>query len=170
MQAPKGVTTAVLYLRLGLAAQVFVYLSFMFSKASQGDFSSFPFAIAFFVLQAFVFSKISAGRNWARILTVFLSVLVIVAQYSLGQARVAAHDNDAIFTGLVSLALFILIVAAIWKLITEPVSGWFRKISSGQLDENTPTLETHVRCPDCKELVRKDARVCKHCGCKLVPQ
>lgn len=29
---------------------------------------------------------------------------------------------------------------------------------------------THVKCPDCKELVLKDARKCKHCGCTLVPQ
>ena len=33
-----------------------------------------------------------------------------------------------------------------------------------------PSPETHVKCPDCKELVIKEARVCKHCGCKLVPQ
>lgn len=33
-----------------------------------------------------------------------------------------------------------------------------------------PTPETHVKCPDCKELVRKEASKCKHCGCKLVPQ
>lgn len=31
------------------------------------------------------------------------------------------------------------------------------------------TPDTHVKCPDCRELVIKDARVCKHCGCKLVP-
>ena len=37
-------------------------------------------------------------------------------------------------------------------------------------DPNAPTPETHVMCPDCRELVLKDARVCKHCGCKLVPQ
>lgn len=30
--------------------------------------------------------------------------------------------------------------------------------------------DTHVKCPDCRELVLKDARVCKHCGCKLIPQ
>lgn len=30
--------------------------------------------------------------------------------------------------------------------------------------------ETHVRCPDCRELVRRDARKCKHCGSGLVPQ
>lgn len=31
------------------------------------------------------------------------------------------------------------------------------------------TPETHVKCPDCRELVRKDARKCRHCGCDLVP-
>jgi len=35
--------------------------------------------------------------------------------------------------------------------------------------EVIPTPETHVKCPDCKELVLKEARVCKHCGCKLIP-
>lgn len=33
-----------------------------------------------------------------------------------------------------------------------------------------PTPETHVRCPDCRELVRRDARKCKHCGITLIPQ
>jgi RNA polymerase subunit RPABC4/transcription elongation factor Spt4 len=28
---------------------------------------------------------------------------------------------------------------------------------------------THVKCPDCKELVRKDANKCKHCGTSLTP-
>ncbi len=38
------------------------------------------------------------------------------------------------------------------------------------LEAERPTPETHVRCPDCRELVRKDALRCKHCGCGLVPQ
>ncbi len=33
-----------------------------------------------------------------------------------------------------------------------------------------PTPETHVHCPDCRELVPKETRVCEHCGCKLIPQ
>lgn len=33
-----------------------------------------------------------------------------------------------------------------------------------------PTPKTHVECPDCAEYVRNEARVCKHCGCKLIPQ
>ena len=34
----------------------------------------------------------------------------------------------------------------------------------------TPTPDTHVKCPDCRELILKDARICKHCGCRLLPQ
>lgn len=33
----------------------------------------------------------------------------------------------------------------------------------------TATNETHTRCPDCRELVRLDARKCKHCGTPLTP-
>ncbi len=32
-----------------------------------------------------------------------------------------------------------------------------------------PTPETHVKCPDCAEFVRKEAKVCKHCRAKLEP-
>lgn len=31
------------------------------------------------------------------------------------------------------------------------------------------TPETHARCPECRELVRIDARKCKHCGSALMP-
>lgn len=31
------------------------------------------------------------------------------------------------------------------------------------------TPKTHVKCPDCAEFVKKEARVCKHCGCRLKP-
>lgn len=40
-------------------------------------------------------------------------------------------------------------------------------------DHGTPeraTPDTHVRCPDCRELVMRDARKCKHCGTALIPQ
>lgn len=29
--------------------------------------------------------------------------------------------------------------------------------------------DTHVRCPECRELVRADAKLCKHCHTKLIP-
>lgn len=33
-----------------------------------------------------------------------------------------------------------------------------------------PSPDTHVKCPMCAELVRKEAKLCKHCGTRLVPQ
>ena len=32
-----------------------------------------------------------------------------------------------------------------------------------------PTPDTHVKCPDCRELVLMDAKKCKHCGAMLTP-
>jgi len=52
--------------------------------------------------------------------------------------------------------IFALILVALLPAIKADVAG--------------PTPETHVKCPDCRELVLKDARKCKHCGCTLVPQ
>ncbi|MBI1627022.1 hypothetical protein [Comamonas suwonensis] len=34
---------------------------------------------------------------------------------------------------------------------------------------NFITPKTHVHCPDCRELVRMDARKCKHCQAALKP-
>jgi len=41
---------------------------------------------------------------------------------------------------------------------------------SGKSLFGLPSPKTHVKCPDCRELVLRDARKCKHCGCALVPQ
>lgn len=37
-------------------------------------------------------------------------------------------------------------------------------------DYNMATPKSHVKCPECRELVFKDASKCKHCGTVLVPQ
>ncbi|OQS41130.1 hypothetical protein B0T39_09225 [Chromobacterium haemolyticum] len=37
-------------------------------------------------------------------------------------------------------------------------------------DAREPNPQTHVKCPDCAELVKREARKCKHCGCTLTPQ
>lgn len=31
------------------------------------------------------------------------------------------------------------------------------------------TAQTHRNCPECREIVRADARLCKNCGSKLAP-
>lgn len=52
--------------------------------------------------------------------------------------------------------------------------GWWGVNSlSGEKRGNAkvedPSPETHVRCPECRELVRSDAKLCKHCHTKLIP-
>jgi len=62
-------------------------------------------------------------------------------------------------------------------LISPVLAGIFLLIA-GDASDKTPrdeagnkiTPETHVHCPDCRELVRKDARKCKHCQAALIPQ
>lgn len=48
-------------------------------------------------------------------------------------------------------------------------STFNKHYNPGLATPDTPTPDTHVRCPDCAELIRREARVCKHCGCKLIP-
>lgn len=56
--------------------------------------------------------------------------------------------------------IFAVIVVALLSSIKPPTV-----IAGGEI----ATEKTHVRCPDCRELVRNDARKCKHCGVALTP-
>ena len=64
--------------------------------------------------------------------------------------------------------------AALRRLIANRYEGgvvaaaW--SMGSARDDPPEMTAATHVKCPDCAELVRREAKVCKHCGCRLVPQ
>ena len=48
--------------------------------------------------------------------------------------------------------------------------GWWGWIAFNWKSGNQPTPQTHVVCPECRELVLRDARLCKHCGTRLIPQ
>ena len=39
-----------------------------------------------------------------------------------------------------------------------------------ETDTSAATPKTHIKCPDCRELVITEAKVCKHCQCRLVPR
>lgn len=73
------------------------------------------------------------------------------------------------------IAFFVAIVASVKG---RSVFGWFLlgflfNIFAAVLVilmpslKGNPTPDTHLICPDCAELVRKEAKVCKHCGCKF---
>ena len=64
-----------------------------------------------------------------------------------------------------------------WMLLSLFVSPLIAGIFLAIASNNTEPAQaqrnmhlTHVRCPDCRELVLKEASKCKHCGTRLVPQ
>ncbi len=79
-------------------------------------------------------------------------------------AAVASSKGRSVFVWLVLAAIFsllaLIVVAVLPSLKAQAITA------GGEI----ATPDTHVRCPDCKELVRADAVVCKHCHSKLIPQ
>lgn len=43
-------------------------------------------------------------------------------------------------------------------------------LPSHALGNQSVTTNTHKKCPDCAEFVMLEAKVCKHCGAKLIAQ
>lgn len=91
---------------------------------------------------------------------IYLAVLAILYFLPAGLASSRKHPS---YTGIMLLNLFLG-----WTII-----GWIVALvwaGSGPGKAGMPTPDTHVKCPDCRELIIKEAKVCKHCGCRLVPQ
>jgi hypothetical protein len=55
-------------------------------------------------------------------------------------------------------------------LISPLLAGLLCLAVGSNKEDDGPNPDTHVKCPDCRELVLRDARRCKHCGCTLIPQ
>lgn len=61
----------------------------------------------------------------------------------------------------------------LFSIILSPLLGFIFCAVASDLKhhkEAAPNEDTHVKCPDCREFVLRDARKCKHCGTALVPQ
>ena len=81
---------------------------------------------------------------------ILFSVVIAIGAGSRGRSGIGWFFLSLIFSPLLALILLLL-------------------LPSLRQDASAPTPETHVKCPDCRELVLNEARVCKHCGCRLVP-
>lgn len=92
------------------------------------------------------------------LLWVVFAVIVAVAASGRGRSGFGWFLLSAVISPLLS---FILLMV-----LPKVGSAGLPKDETGAVI----TPETHVRCPDCRELVRHDARKCKHCGTALMPQ
>ena len=90
-----------------------------------------------------------------------------------------SHSNTAKMkgNGWIELLLYLFyilpgVIYSVWRRSGKPngcpTCGHATLVPAGVGEDPSP--DTHVRCPDCAELVRREARKCKHCGCALVPQ
>ncbi len=104
----------------------------------------------------------------------FILVVLAIGFYFLPGivAHSRSHNNE---NSIVLLNLFLgwtvlgWLAALIWSAsgnVAEPVRAKPLRSESGELI----TPESHIRCPECRELVRHDATKCRYCGCHLTPQ
>ena len=93
-----------------------------------------------------------------------MSIVLIWLFFSIATAIVAGSKGRNVFGWLLLGCLFSLLALILVAIL--PSKKTPAPMSGGEV----ATPDTHIRCPDCKELVRKDANVCWHCHCKLTPQ
>lgn len=124
MEKPQSVRLAVNLLWASLAIGVV-------KSATDLDYLSRvgPAAFVFFVMactlavMAFLFCKIGAGRNWARITLLVLFILGIVPTLPLLFAEFARSP----VRGVLSLVQLAIQACALFLMFTKPGSDWFRK-------------------------------------------
>ena len=89
---------------------------------------------------------------------------IAIAGQVIGMLLGTSQDN---FYGMHSVSDFAFLVGAG---IPFAIIGAIIGLILDYFSKSKPNEDTHVKCPDCRELVLKDARKCKHCGCNLTPQ
>ncbi len=79
--------------------------------------------IAFFSIYYYLIHKISAGRNWARI--VLLALILLGTPFAI--PAYVAEVRRSILPGTLSIIIIILQVIATYLLFTKNANLWFRK-------------------------------------------
>jgi phosphoglycerol transferase MdoB-like AlkP superfamily enzyme len=132
-ERPQGVKTAVnlfwASMALGLVDVLldFAHISARIAEAAEAKapvvFISIMVLVVGFAFSAFLIAKISAGRNWARI--VFLILFAIGMLDALPE--IYAEFTRAPFIGALSLLQVGMLVYGVFLVFTQPGSVWFRK-------------------------------------------
>lgn len=93
----------------------------------------------------------------------FFVIAVVAAIYFLPAIVAGSRDHRS------AGAIFVLNLLLGWTVLGWIVSLVWSCTGDVAVASAAPAVQTHVKCPDCAELVLAEARVCKHCGRKLVP-
>lgn len=93
------------------------------------------------------------------VLVYFSFVSWLMLSFAVGRWA-GARGRNALGWLVLSLVFSPVVGAAFVAVL--PDESW-----EGQANRVTP--QTHLRCPECREVVRRDACKCRHCGAALVP-
>mgnify|MGYP000184445206 CR=1 FL=1 len=92
-----------------------------------------------------------------------MDFIVIWLAFAIVTAIIASNKGRSGLGWLILGAIFgifaLIVIVVISSVKPQPV------VAGGEV----ATAETHVRCPECRELVRNDAKRCKHCQATLTP-
>lgn len=110
--------------------------------------------------------------NMATRVGAFIGVLVLV--FGLASSK-GSPQEAAVAAIAVALAVLPYVWFRVLQISADAAENRVRYMAvlkrlDNLLEAQEATADTHVKCPDCRELVLKDARKCKHCDCALVPQ
>ena len=96
-------------------------------------------------------------KNIILIICIFLLGTIFYCFYNFSEIANSDSDDE--------------LIENIIRVVLASIFLWFG-IDAYKLKRylESPNPDTHVKCPDCRELVKKDANKCIHCGCKLIPQ
>jgi len=124
-QKPQAVITAVHLLWANLAVGlVKMLMDFSYYVAmAPAAFTNFVLIFTF-ALFSFLIFKISAGRNWARITYLVMSIIGVLPTLPI----VLGEFSRSAVVGALSVAQIGLQVYALFLLFTQPGSSWFRKV------------------------------------------
>lgn len=96
-------------------------------------------------------------------LGIFAVILVLIL-YFLPTIIAYQRDHDS------QISIFFVNLFLGWTVIVWLAAVIWAASGTKTVIVRAATPDTHIKCPDCRELILKDARVCKHCGCKLIPE
>ena len=127
VQKPQPVATAVNLLWASMAVGLVKMLMDFSSLSAVAPAAFTNIVLVFtFALIAFLIFKISAGRNWARITFLVMSVIGMLPTLPL----MLGEFSRSPVVGALSVAQVGLQVYALYLLFTQPGSVWFRKVAA----------------------------------------